>query len=492
MNTSDWIDQWASPPRPLPGDIGDAIDYLSAVIGIPVYVKWTPATLMARHGDMSRAKTALPDVFSQLLEVECVIQFWHQGETVALPQEEAPRPEIVINRLLRAMRARFRPAASTQAAHTLKGDVLRDPAQRGKSAPTLEEESWLQGHGRFWNPDDSSNTLGLDDDARAVQSFMADRANLSIHTRRAYASAIRRLIQWCELSGLGPLSDLTRDNLIAYKAALAETAAQTSHAGHTLGRRSQSHALSVIRSLFGYLLRTGYLLSNPAAELGGDTAASRARFSPARVLPADAVRACDAWLRSHLGKAEDSLDLLRRAAIVAVYRFTGIRLDELAWRDGFPRLCTDPRGWTLTVMGKGQKERSIPLPDICIDFIRQYRLASGLPAAPAHDERLPLIYGRRNGALGAKGLYREVKFAFDEMARSVPSSDSPTRLALRRASPHWLRHLVGKTLVVDNKVALPVAQALLGHTSVATTAAYARADLSELRTVMQQSFRLQN
>ncbi|MEM5367206.1 tyrosine-type recombinase/integrase [Paraburkholderia azotifigens] len=103
-----------------------------------------------------------------------------------------------------------------------------------------------------------------------------------------------------------------------------------------------------------------------------------------------------------------------------------------------------------------------------------------------------MILGRRNGALGAKGLYRQVKIAFDEMARSVPSSDPSTRRSLRRASPHWLRHLVGKTLVVDNKIPLPVAQALLGHASVATTAAYARADLSELRTVMQQSFRLED
>jgi site-specific recombinase XerD len=491
MNTSDWIDHWASPPRLLPGDIGDAIDYLSACIGSPVYLRWTPATLMARHGDMPRAKAALPDVFSQLLEAECVIQFWHQGETVALPLEEAPRPEIVITRLLRAMQARFRPATPRPTATTIKGEVLRDCVRRGQPKSAVEDERWLKGHGRFWNPDCPSNTLGLDDDALAVKIFMADCANLSTHTRRAYMSAIRRLIKWCESRGLGPLSDLTRDNLIAYKAALADMAAQTSSTGHNLSRRSQSHALSVIRSLYGYLLRTGYLLSNPAAELG-DTAASRTRFSPARVLPPEAVRACDAWLKVRLGKMEHSPDVLRRAAIVAIYRYTGVRLDELAWREAFPRLRTDPTGWTLTVMGKGQKERSIPLPDVCVAFISQYRLSSGLSATPAHDELLPLILGRRNGALGAKGLYREVKIAFDEMARSVPSSDPSTRLALRRASPHWLRHLVGKTLVVDNKIPLPVAQALLGHASVATTAAYARADLSELRTVMQQSFRLED
>ncbi|MEM5367208.1 phage integrase N-terminal SAM-like domain-containing protein [Paraburkholderia azotifigens] len=364
MNTSDWIDQWASPPRPLPVDIGDAIDYLSACIGSPVYLRWTPATLMARHGDMPRAKAALPEVFSQLLDAECVIQFWHQGETVALPLEEAPRPEIVIARLLRAMQARFRPATASSTATKIKGEVLRDRARRVQPKAALEEERSLKGHGRFWNPDGPSNTLGLDDDALAVKIFMAERANLSMHTQRAYTSAIRRLIQWCESQGLGPLSDLTRENLIAYKAALAGTATQTSSTEHTLSRRSQSHALSVVRSLFGYLLRTGYLISNPAAELG-DTAAIRARFSPGRVLPPGAVRACDAWLKARLDRMEHPPDVLRRAAIVAIYRFTGIRLDELAWDGGFPRLRVDSGGWTLIVLGKGQKERPIPLPDVC-------------------------------------------------------------------------------------------------------------------------------
>ncbi|WP_282183691.1 tyrosine-type recombinase/integrase [Herbaspirillum sp. ST 5-3] len=49
--------------------------------------------------------------------------------------------------------------------------------------------------------------------------------------------------------------------------------------------------------------------------------------------------------------------------------------------------------------------------------------------------------------------------------------------ARRAASPHWLRHAYAKTLVVEHKVPLPVAQALLGHAPVQTTAAYAKTDL---------------
>ena len=61
-------------------------------------------------------------------------------------------------------------------------------------------------------------------------------------------------------------------------------------------------------------------------------------------------------------------------------------------------------------------------------------------------------------------------------------------MLLRAASPHWLRHAYAKALVVDHQAPLPVAQALLGHGSVQTTAAYAKTDLSQLRAFVETSF----
>jgi integrase/recombinase XerC len=52
----------------------------------------------------------------------------------------------------------------------------------------------------------------------------------------------------------------------------------------------------------------------------------------------------------------------------------------------------------------------------------------------------------------------------------------------------WLRHAYAKALVVDHQVPLPVAQALLGHASVQTTAAYAKTDLPQLRAFAEKSF----
>jgi len=122
-----------------------------------------------------------------------------------------------------------------------------------------------------------------------------------------------------------------------------------------------------------------------------------------------------------------------------------------------------------------------------VAIVRAYWLARGLPAEPPVHEALPLIHGNKGEALQAAGLYREIKTILVAVADSLPESDA-MRILLHKASPHWLRHAYARTLVVDHQVPLPAAQALLGHASVQTTAAYARTDLSQSREFVEETF----
>lgn len=252
--------------------------------------------------------------------------------------------------------------------------------------------------------------------------------------------------------------------------------------------RSQSRALAVAANLFRYWHDTGYTLGNPAVGLSGG-ARSRAGFTPKRFVPAALLQACDAWVAR---SAATDADLVRwrRATVWALYRYSGARLSELAWNaaPNLPRVEVDEHeDWLLTVLGKGGKERVIPLPRTCGAVMRAYRLARGLPALPTSLEQAPPIHGERGGYLGTRGLYNEVKAVLLAVAAEMEGTDDAGAVLLRSV-PHWLRHAHARTLVVDKRVPLPAAQALLGHASVQTTAACAKTDLSQLREFVEEGF----
>lgn len=528
MNLSRWIDTATSPPQPLPDSMDAALDYVASATGHPVYTRWTLSRLKRGCPSLADAKREHPTVFALLLEHEAAVEYWDRGRLRIVAADDAPAPESILARVLHQHRRRFHevhefadrtaqgpasavpaPAATAvwlaalEPPHTVATNVANAPTATG---------AWLARAGRFVNPSMVTNTLGVADDAQAVILFLRDRASRSPHTRRAYLADLRRLIAWCERERLGPLSDLTRHDLLAYRrevelqplhgpAVGEETPAGSRHParrGHRVAtgitrQRSAavpSRALAVVSSLFRYWLRTGYLIANPAADLSGGGAA-RAAWTPTRIIPARVVALCDAVVAGATPAGLSPLMWARRCAIWSLYRYGGIRLAELVWSEtlGLPRQEADADGnWTLHVRGKGNKLRAIPLPAVCVPPLRAYRAVRGLPTAPAPFERLPPIHSDKRDALGASGLYDEVKAVFRAAEALVAPGDGATLALLRAASTHWLRHGYARTLVVDHAVPLPVAQQLLGHASVQTTAAYAKSDLAQARAFVEESF----
>jgi len=345
----------------------------------------------------------------------------------------------------------------------------------------------------FLNRDAATNTLAVIDDAQAVALFLRERASRSRHTLRAYAADLRRLIGWCRDRQLGPLSDLTRNDLLAWRDTLRQPRATMAGDGRQRamapGECTQARALAVVASLYQYWFDTGYLIANPASGLVTGTQA-RVGFSPRRCLPTTALAACDVAMAA-VSTDVDDLAILRRRVIWVLYRYGGVRLAELAWTIESNLPCVeagDGGQWTLHVLGKGDKPRVIPLPAMAVAPLRAYRVARGLPPEPAAHEVLPLIHGFKGGSLQDGGLYAEVKAIFAAAAANLDSSDPARDILLRAASPHWLRHAYARALVVDHQAPLPVTQALLGHASVQTTAAYAKTDLSQLRTFVENCF----
>jgi integrase/recombinase XerC len=514
---SGWFDMARTPPQRLPESIDVALAYVADALGHPVYTRWTLPLLKRGCPSLADAKRDHPLVFALLLDHDAAVEYWERGRIRVAAGDTAPAPDTVLLRLLKQHR-RFRfapddpatPTVSTIDTEDTGVPALAGPDTSGPSAspalwlaalaPDSAGRAWLARAGRFANPSPVTNTLGVADDAQAVTLFLRDRASRSPHTLRAYLAELRRLIGWCDRHQLGPLSDLTRQNLLTYRTALERTRRSTPAAGTAhdpthnrpagLQATTRARAIAVVSSLFRYWLRTGYVIANPAAELSGNVA-PRDSWTPSRIMPASVLALCDAVVSGAAPDTMPSLVWARRRAIWSLYRYAGVRLAELVWSeaDGLPRLEANPQDqWTLHVQGKGGKRRSVPLPSVCVPALRAYRLARALPACPTPFERIALIHSEKRDALGHSGLYDEVKAVLLAAATRVPSGDLATLTLLRAASTHWLRHGYARALVVDHAVPLPVAQTLLGHASVQTTAAYARTDLSQTRAFVERSF----
>lgn len=486
-----WLDHGVTPPVPLPETVDAALAYLAHVLGHACYERWTLTRMKQAFPSFGEAKGAKPAVFGLLLDHPEAVEWWEGGRVRTAPAIDAPEPENVLESLLHAHRRRFRRMEDTM-------PMLQDVDGVHAWLATVEPQhtgalvSWLAQNGRFLNRDAATNTLAVFDDAQAVSLFLRERASRSRHTLRAYAADLRRLINWCRDRHLGPLSDLTRNDLLAYRDHLRTARTIVAPDGRQRaaapGERTQTRALAVVASLYQYWFETGYLIANPASGLVTGTQA-RTGFSPRRFLPPAVLAACDAWMATV--PAVDDLASLRRRAIWVLYRYGGVRLAELAWSidTNLPRVEFEDGGsWTLYVHGKGGKPRSIPLPAVAIAPLAAYRVARGLRAEPAVHEVLPLIHGFKGGSLQEGGLYAEVKAIFDAVADGLQAGDPARAVLLRAASPHWLRHAYAKALVVDHQAPLPVAQALLGHASIQTTAAYAKTDLTQLRAFVEDSF----
>jgi site-specific recombinase XerD len=529
MNPADWIDSAALPAQRLPATVDAALAWLGEALGHPVYRRWTLTDLKRAAPSLADAKRAHPAVFALLLDHDVAIEYWAQGRLHLVDEATAPAADAVLARVLRAHRRRFRylpqvPAPIDESGDDPTGAMTADSSgaagmantvalvTSGASDPEALRE-WLARAGRFVNAS-ATNSLGVADDAQALALFLRDRANRSPHTLRAYRTELRRLIGWCHADRRGPLSDLARDDLLAFRQSLdqsrgngALTNAHTPARGAIPGPQERSdagrrRALAVVSSLYRYWQKTGYLVINPAAELSGG-AAARSTWTPVRILPARVLTLCDAVTAGDRPSDVSPVVWARRCAIWSLYRFAGVRLAELEWstEHGLPRVRVEvvtstaedgkertDSAWTLHVLGKGGKVRAIPLPTRCEPVLRAYRLQRGLPAEPAPFETVPLIHSAKRDALGHSGLYDEVKAVLQAAGQRVPPGDAATRALLHAASTHWLRHGYARALVVDHAVPLPVAQTLLGHAAVQTTAAYARTDLRQLREFVEGSF----
>jgi integrase len=151
-------------------------------------------------------------------------------------------------------------------------------------------------------------------------------------------------------------------------------------------------------------------------------------------------------------------------------------------------------GWLLTVLGKGEKFRQVPVPLNLVDELGTALEGAGHERDPraAENREIPILANFEEQDLApftASGLYKAIKAVFRRCADQVQDLDAIAADRLRMASPHWLRHSHG-THALNGRpghapVPLQVVQNNLGHASIGTTSGYLQTELAERVAAME-------
>ncbi len=329
--------------------------------------------------------------------------------------------------------------------------------------------------------------IAADDDVAAIGLWLAEYHD-SPHTFRSYRKEATRLVLWATQLRNKPVSSLTREDVIAYEAFLAEPpttwcdAGLARHGEHRrlfvgpLAERSRRQALGILAGLFNYLVRAGYLAGSPfvlqrrRARRG--TRRTIERYLD-RILWEEVLRIVDGWPQTTARERQ------RYERVRWILRFlyeTALRAAEAAAasESDFQHI----RGrWWLRIVGKGGVEGTIPLSDGLMEDFARYRRFYGLPSAPAGDGKTPVILGiaGRPFPLTSTSVYQIVKGAFRRVAETLQKEDGAKATRVRRASTHWLRHTAA-THQAEDGTPIHHIQQNLRHSSIGTTSIYIHAE----------------
>lgn len=304
---------------------------------------------------------------------------------------------------------------------------------------------------------DRDDDLATPTEVQEWLRHLADERQVSPNTVRAYRSDLEGLVDF--LTGYfgtpeWAWTDVDRLTLRAF----AGHGRRMGWAKRTIGRK-----LSGVRGFFAFLHREGTLPTNPARTLRAPRAD---RTLPAHVTTPGIEGLFDV---AEARAADNTLQSTRSLLILELLYGSGLRLSEVHGLD-LPRL--DLVNDEVRVMGKGQKERLVPLTRRSITALRRYeprRAETGVAA-----NRGPLLVNPSGERLSRRSIQRSVRGLLE-----AAGADTGT-------STHSLRHSFA-THLLDGGADLMSVKELLGHVSLSTTRIYTHTSRERLREVYRQA-----
>lgn len=281
--------------------------------------------------------------------------------------------------------------------------------------------------------------------ARAEEflSYLRDERKASEHTLRAYRGDLCAFVDFLnEYQGKTDILEVERADIRAFIAV-------QSRLGYE--KRSIRRRLSSAKSLYKFLCREGELERNPARLVKGPKVSRR--------LP-------DVFTLSQMEEVLDGhFNLARDRAVIELLYDEGLRISELS---GIDIEYINFEAGEIKVLGKGSKERIVPLSSRAADAVKAYISERGASAGPL------FVNDSKGSRLGVRDLRRIVDYYLSQLR------DAPAR------NPHALRHSFA-THLLERGADLRAVQELLGHASLGATQVYTHVGAARLKEIYKKA-----
>lgn len=297
----------------------------------------------------------------------------------------------------------------------------------------------------------------LQQQTAAFLEFLETQRNASPHTIAGYRSDLAGLVAFITLQRGTAVDAAAIDHLLLrlYLASLSSATDQRK----AYSKSSISRKLAAVRAFFGWLTRIGQLSVNPAELISSPKQEQRLPFH----LNIDqAVTVLEAPERA----GELAPHRLRDVALLELLYSSGLRVSELT---GLNVGDIDYGSGMVRVLGKGSKERIVPVGSKALSAISRY-----LEQRERPDESAPLFLGARGGRIHRRTV-----------AALVSRWSGPVN-TFRTVTPHTMRHTFA-THLLEQGADLRSIQELLGHASLSTTQKYTHVGLDQLLAVYDKA-----
>lgn len=283
--------------------------------------------------------------------------------------------------------------------------------------------------------------------ATFIQYLKSER-NSSPHTVEAYSRDLQQFAAYLHkhVDSFCTIEQITHLHIRRYLASMHKD----------LTKSSTGRKLAAIRSMFRFLLRRGTIAKNPAELVSTPKKEKKLPFH----LNIDEITTL-----VEAPKAPEFLPSRDRAVLETLYS-CGIRVSELT---GLNAGGIDLERGFVRVLGKGGKERIVPLGEKAIHALEEYLEFRGGPGIDA-----PLFINSRGGRLTRRSVARIVQHYMIHLE------------TMKKASPHTLRHTFA-THLLEGGADLRSIQEMLGHASLSTTQKYTHVSIDRLLEVYDKA-----